>query len=323
MQNCNFAAIPNAMRELLIVCSVLTLTIRPPWLVAQSQPQNSPAQQDDLSKVQNLIERGQFESAESLVRQALQSGRDPFSAYLALGYLDLSRQRVYASTRAYREAQKLQPHYAEANRLLAVNYFLLNQKLLFKQEIQEAIQDNPRDEQSYYLAGRFAYEVDKRFDLAANYFSQAVALDEHDYKAHYYLGLSDKELNRPADAQREFERACALVTSLKVKYDLPFRSLAELFSEHLDQEQAWQYAEKAIAVDPRGTENYYLRGKAELAMDRVANAMQSLQEAASLDPTYAQPYYLLGRIYNRMGQNDRAAQAFARFQILQKEYDGK
>jgi tetratricopeptide (TPR) repeat protein len=85
----------------------------------------------------------------------------------------------------------------------AANYFLLNQKLLFRQTIQQAIQDNPRDERSYYLAGRFAYEVDERFSPAANYFSQAVALDDRDYKAHYYLGLTLKKLNRPADASED------------------------------------------------------------------------------------------------------------------------
>lgn len=313
----------KAVRRWLVVSSLLILTIRPPALIAQGQPHNGLAEDENLSAVQTLIAHGQFDSAESIVRHALQSGRDPFSAYLALGYLDLSRQRVYASTRAYREAQKLQPHNAEANRLLAVNYFLLNQKLLFKQQIQEAILDDPSDEQSYYLEGRFAYEVDKRFDLAAKYFSQAAVLDKHDYKAQYYLGLCDKELNKAEDAQRDFERACDLVKSQKAKYDLPFRSMAELYLQQLDQEHAWQYAEKATAIAPEDAENYYLRGKVEFAMGRVTDAVQSLRHAASLDPTYAQPYYLLARIYNRTGQHDLAAQALASFQKLQTEYEGK
>lgn len=316
---CNLRIMPR----LIVVYVILALALQPSRALAQGPSQSVPSQSVSQTGGQGPIETRQFGRTENLTQQELHAAHGSFTAYLSLGHLELSRKRIFASVRAFRQAAILQPDNCEAHRQLAIDYFLLNQKVLFKQQIREALQANREDEQSYYLAGRFAYEVEKGFGLAADYFSKAIALDDSDYKAHYYLGLSCKSLGETSQAQQELERAGQLVTSRKVKYDLPFRSLSELFSEKNEPEKAWENAKKAIAVDPSSPENYYFCGKAEIAMGKIDIAAQSLQQSTLLDPTYAQPYYLLGQIYYKTGRRVLADEAYARFESLQKEYEGK
>src|ERR1017187_9508128 len=148
-------------------------------------PSGLPPGQDQQSSIRDLIERGQFSQAEELLNQEIRDGSDLFSAYLLLAHLELRRGNTFASIRAYRQAEALQPQNGEVHRLLASNYFLLSQRVLFKGEIQKALAVDPADEQADYLAGRFSFEVEQNFAAAAQYLSKASRLNPADTKTGY------------------------------------------------------------------------------------------------------------------------------------------
>ncbi|HXW13479.1 MAG TPA: tetratricopeptide repeat protein, partial [Terriglobia bacterium] len=166
------------------------------WTVVSSNPLG----QDQQSTLQDLIEHGQFSQAQESLSQQIREGSDLFSAYFWLGHLELRQGRTFASIRAYRQAEALQPRNGEVHRLLASDYFLLNQRRLFKEEIQEALAVDPDDQQAYYLAGRFAYEVEMNYAEAVDDLSKASRLNPADSKARYYLALSYGRLNEPDKA---------------------------------------------------------------------------------------------------------------------------
>jgi tetratricopeptide (TPR) repeat protein len=279
---------------------------------------NNPPGLNQQSTVRDLIERGEFSQAQDLLSQQILRGSDLFSAYFWLGNLELRRGRTFASIRAYRQAEALQPQNGEIHRLLASDYFLLNQRKLFKEEIQEALAVNPDDQQAYYLAGRFAYEVETNYAVAVDDLSKASRLNPADSKAHYYLALSYGRLNRPDEAQREFVRACESVES--EKYTAPFRGLAEILLEKGNAASALQYLERALRIDPDDAESHYLEAKAFLQLGQTEEAIAALKRSVSLDPSYAEPEYLLGITYAKHGQQALAQQAMARFRQIQEEY---
>ena len=283
-------------------------------------PSNNPLGQDQQSTVRDLIERGQFSQAQDLLSQQILAGSGLFSAYFWLGHLELRRGRTFASVRAYRQAEALRPRNGEIHRLLASDYFLLNQRKLFKEEIQEALAVDPADQQAYYLAGRFAYEVEMNFAAAVNDLSKASRLNPADSKARYYLALSYGRLNKPDKAQSEFAQACESVESAQEKYPAPFRGIAEILLEKGDPASALQYLQRALRIDPDDAESHYLEAKAFLQLGQTEEAIAALKRSASLDPSYAEPEYLLGITYAKHGQQALAQQAMARFRQIQEEY---
>jgi len=62
--------------------------------------------------------------------------------------------------------------------------------------------------------------------------------------------------------------------------------------------------------------NYYLRGKAYLALNKYDAAIASLRRAIELQPEQPGAYYQLGVAYRKSGQLDRAANEFERIKFL-------
>lgn len=283
-------------------------------------PSGIPPGQDSQSLIRDSIERGQFSQAQELLNQQIRDGSDLFSAYLWLGHLELRRGNTFASTRAYRKAEALQPRNGEVHRLLASNYFLLSQRILFKQEIEKALAVDPADEQADYLAGRFSFEVEQNFAAAAPYLSKASRLNPADSKASYYLALSYAHLSKPDEARNEFARACESVESSHEKYTAPFRGMAEFLLEKGDPAKGLQYLQRALRIDSDDAESLYLEAKAFLQLGRTGEAITTLERCVTLDPSDAEPEYLLGITYAKNGQQALAQQAMARFRQIQEEY---
>jgi tetratricopeptide (TPR) repeat protein len=296
------------------------------WICRDSHPsQNAiqptfPRGQSQKAAVRSLIDLGLFSQVEELLNEQIKKGSDPLSDYVWLGHLELRRGRTFASIRAYRQAEALQPRNGEIHRLLASDYYLLNQRGLFKEEIQDALTSNPNDPQTNYLAGRFTYEVDKNFGAAADYLLKASRLNPGDYKAGYYLALSFVQLNRPEDAQSQFAHACDLVESSHSKYTAPFRGIAEVFLEKGESASALSYIRRALRVDPGDAEICYLEAKALLQLGHTDDAIDALKRSATLDPSWAEPVYLLGTTYAKIGLHAMSEQAFTRFRQIQEEY---
>ncbi len=315
---------PNFQRTqtLIGICSLcFTAAYCPPCCFAQRMVQSSQPQINGSRIDESQIMQPQYNRRKDLLSPSTTAQR-LFSTYLRLGNNELREGRTFVSIREYRRAEKLRPHSATIHRLLAIDYFLLDQRALFGKEMRLALIDDPKNEQSYYIAGRFAFEVEQHFQMAATYFSKAIDLNPRDYKAHYYLGLSDKKLNKITESEAEFKRACELVQSSHTTYDLPFRDMARLCLEKRENRLALKYSNEASVLDPKGAANYFVRGEAEFAMGNLHRAVDSLKRSALLDPTYARPYYVLGNIYRRIGKPALAKKAFKKFEDIKREYDG-
>jgi tetratricopeptide (TPR) repeat protein len=250
-------------------------------------------------------------------------GRSTTEKWIELGLSELRQGRTFASIRAYRQATRLDPKNARIHRLLATNYFLLNQYALFRAEIQEALAIDPGDPQTHYLAGRFTYEAEKIYPVAIEHFSKAVQLSPEDYKAYCYLGLSYRAMQNLKQAEQYLRKSAALVTAAGVTYDVPFRSLVELYLGMDQAALALEYCQKAIAINPQSAENYYWKGKAETKLEKWNQALGSLKRAVELDPTSARPHYLLGTVHTRLGQGALSKREFGLFKELLAEYGGE
>jgi tetratricopeptide (TPR) repeat protein len=175
---------------------------------------------------------------------------------------------------------------------LALNYFLLGQRQLFREAIARALVLDPGSAQAYYLTGRFALESEQNPKEASAALRKALELAPSSFKAHYYLGICLRQLGQFAAAREQFQKA-----GESSSYSWPFRNLAELELELNRFSAALAPALKAIELEPTSAENCLVAGKAYQALGQAEKAIPLYQRAASLDPLWEKPHFLLGNLY--------------------------
>lgn len=175
---------------------------------------------------------------------------------------------------------------------LALNFFLLGQRDLFHAGIARALELDPGSAQAYYLAGRFALEAEQDPSEASRNFQKALDLTPASFKAHYFLGISLRQLVHFEAARDEFQKAAE-----SSEYSWPFSALAEIELDLNNPQAALAPALKAIALEPQSAENAEIAGRVYRALGQIDKATGMYQQAARLDPLWEKPHFLLGNLY--------------------------
>ena len=123
----------------------------------------------------------------------------------------------------WRSRNTAHPDDANIQTDLALNFFLLGQRDLFHAGIARALELDPGSAQAYYLAGRFALEAEQDPSEASRNFQKALDLTPASFKAHYFLGISLRQLVHFEAARDEFQKAAE-----SSEYSWPFSALAEI-----------------------------------------------------------------------------------------------
>jgi adenylate cyclase len=181
---------------------------------------------------------------------------------------------------------------------------------------------HPENEDAAYMLGRIYYQ-EGNIDAAIGQFERVLRLNAYSYKAYDNLGLcfEAKGDNRKA---RQY-----LLTAIKVaqhdhpEYDTAYADLSELLLKTGDNQKAFDAAAMAADRDPTSARNFYLGGKALEQLGKADLALNWLQRSIALDPNYAQPLYVLARVYQKLGQEQKSAEARQRFLELQAKAPGK
>ncbi len=176
----------------------------------------------------------------------------------------------------------------------------------------------------------------EEYAAALDHLAEAVALEPDDYTARYNLGATLAQLNRPAEAKAQLERAIALdsshpeahfqlaavlrsaqdtegaqrelATYERLKRDSAAQAEAQSKSEQGHQKfvagdaaQAAELYREAIAATP---ENALLRYHLATALDRMGDfqgEQSALNAAVKIDPTFALAQNQLGFLASRNG----------------------
>lgn len=229
----------------------------------------------------------------------------------------LSREGQYfASIRTLERQEAQHPNLSEVQTALALNYLLLDQRLLFKEAIAKALSLDSRSAQAYYLTGRFALEAEQDPAKAVESFQKTLEIDSTSFKAHYYLGVCFRSLNQFEKACESFRRAAQ--NSL---YDWPFRALAEVELGLGRPDLSLIAALAGIEKNASSAENCVAAGKAYQALGKLSLAAEMFQKAADLDTTWEQPHYYLARLYGQ--QPEHRAKAKEHFRLFEELRQGR
>ena len=214
------------------------------------------------------------------------------------------------------------PHNAGALKIKGnAEYFLGNVQAAVSTFIR-LLDRHPGDEDGAYMLGRIYYQ-EGLIDQAMGQFQRALRINPQSYKAWDNLGLCWAANADNEKAIAHFIQAIKVAETKNPQYDGAYANLADLFLSMNDAERAFAAASKAADRNSMSARNMYLGGKALEKLGKVELSINWLERSAALDPTRADTHYRLMHLYNRLGQNEKAAEARKRFVVLKAKEPAK
>ena len=179
-------------------------------------------------------------------------------------------------------------------------------------------------------------------------FREALAKDPLHVLAHYFLGVSYLDLNRPDEATREFQATLAIAAKsgtamnqvtipaqeflgkiymqkgewapARVQFEQLLKvspndyvahfNLAYLAGREGHLDEAADHLRQAVQAAPQSAEAHNALGSIYLFQGNIQAAEPEISKALELDPKFSLAYFNLGRLYLKTGKNDEAANAF-------------
>jgi tetratricopeptide (TPR) repeat protein len=235
---------------------------------------------------------------------ALLASLDPTTRLHWEGILALTQDDANGAIRILRKGD-----YPKA---LGVAYYLAGQKILFREQMAEAIRRSPDDFGPYYYLGRY-YDSDVDDpEEAARWFRLALEKRASYAPALSHLGNCLERTGKTVEAEAAYNGSLTVPLSLI--------GLARLRLTAGDPASALAFIEKAIRLDPRDSMALKLAARSYRELDRPHDAVRVLESAALVAPRDASVRYQLVRLYQSIGEPAKSSAAFREFERLRAIY---
>jgi tetratricopeptide (TPR) repeat protein len=200
------------------------------------------------------------------------------------------------------------PKPAGVSHELGLAYYKKADYLKAAEYLKQAAAENPDDKEavqllglSYYLAGRPADAV-PYLEKVQTWYPHA------NVDASYVLGTSYIQTRDYPNARKAFatmfdvppESGAAYLVTARMLFRQEFLPIAE------------EYAQKAIAADPKLPLAHQLLGEVHMYMSKIPDAISDFQQELAINPANPAVYYKLGDAYSRVQKYDDAQRQLQR-----------
>jgi tetratricopeptide (TPR) repeat protein len=200
------------------------------------------------------------------------------------------------------------PKIAGVSHELGLAYYKEADYLKAAECLKQATAENPDDKEavqllglSYYLAGRPA-EAIPYLEKVQTWYPRA------NVDASYVLGTAYIQTKDYPNARKAYatmfdvppESGAAYLVTARMLFRQEFLPIAE------------EYAQKAIAADPKLPLAHQLLGEVHMYMSKIPEAINDFQQELAINPANASVYYKLGDAYSRVQKYDDAQRQLQR-----------
>lgn len=297
-----------------------------------------------LGEAESLIQKGQLNEAEIILRRDLTMAPDSAAAHFLLGYalykeiqaqakrIDSDPNAVYAVPRksltelSEKNAKESLAEFTAGARyrtpspfdlkIVAMDYILLGDSIDADKWLTRSLLSNPTDPDGWYQLGRTKYN-ENRFSEAVDAFKKCLAIDATNVKAEENLGLSYAGLGDDQDAINAYRTAIDWQSNSVTKDVGAYLSLGTLLLDQDRPKDAIPVLAQATEIAPSVSQSHELLGKAYLQTQELPKAQTELEAAVTLSPDTARLHYILGQIYRKEGLVAKAKTEFDRCAALQ------
>ena len=297
-----------------------------------------------LARAEALVEKGQLNDAEIILREDLKTAPDSAAAHFLLGYIlyreiqaqakrmDPNPNAVYTAPkkslielREKNARESLAEFTAGARyrtpspfdlKIVAMDYILLGDFIDADKWLTRSLQSNPTDSDGWYQLGRTKYN-ENRFTEAIDAFKKCLAIDATNVKAEENLGLSYAGLGDDLDAIKAYQTAIDWQTTSATKDAETYIAFGTLLLDQNRPKEAIPILIQATQIAPSVSQGHELLGKAYFQIEDLQKAQTELEEAVNFSPDTARLHYILGQVYRKEGLTEKAKAEFDRCAALQ------
>jgi Flp pilus assembly protein TadD len=296
-----------------------------------------------LAEAHAVLEKGNINEADRLVRQYLQTHPDSADGHFLLGHIlfleiqsearlerhlegvqvlgagaspvKRGEENAKASLAEFTAGAKLHDPSAADLKVVAFDYVLLGDYVDADKWLTRMLAWAPSDAEGWYYLGRTKYN-ENRFAEAVAAFQRCLKLDPRNLKAEDNLGLSYAGLGRKEEAAAAYQQAIDWQSRAALKNPGPYIDFGDLLLDENRNEEAVFYLLQAIGVAPRESRAHELLGKAYSRLEQLPKAQSELEEAIGLSPPNASLHCMLAPVYRKEGLADKAKIEFDRCAAL-------
>jgi tetratricopeptide (TPR) repeat protein len=243
----------------------------------------------------------QYEKALDPLGKALSANPQSAAAHHMLGKSNFMLGDFVKSAAELQAALKITPNDYDIAYTLGLAYLKQHQFAPAQQIYERMLRQLGDRPQLRVVFGR-AYRETGFLAEAIEEFKQAVGLDMHFPRAHYYLGLTyllkDGAARLP-DAEQEFK------IELDSHPDEFFANyyLGIVYVMDRKWDRAISLLQKAIQIQPANSDPYFHLGQAYQATERYLEAIEVLRKSISLNPSLSHNDYQVATAHYRLGQS--------------------
>lgn len=298
-----------------------------------------PALEQELARVEELLQRGDLKNAEAQLRQLARLHPTSYIVRNNLGALYMQQRRYPEACREFTAAVNLDAQIADVQRNLGACRFLsgaferaigplrrakaldgddprtryqlgyallmLNRPREAQPELEYVRSKMPEEERTLFALVKL-YQAEGNQDRAAEAFAKLQGAHPDSPFVHVLLGESYDIQEKADAAAAEFRKAIELAPSMpRLHFDLGF-----LYWEVERFAEASTELHKEIQINPAFAPAYHYLGEIALTQDRPTEAAEFFKEAISRGPGCLGAYLGLGKAYMRTDKVSDAAKQF-------------
>jgi tetratricopeptide (TPR) repeat protein len=280
-----------------------------------------PGGEDDSAKIaefENYIRGNKYVEVEPLLAAYVKDHPASSWGWYALGYTQFAQKKIGESIRSLAQSLSLNVKNADAHKILGRDLMIIGRFDAAQTEFEQAIRDAPNSSESHYDLGKL-FSLQDNWLAARKQFEDAISLDPDYIEAVDSLGFAQEALGNDADAVQSYQKAIALNEQRQGQFVSAHVNLSAYYNRTGDSAKALDYAQKALALEPKSDAAWFQKARAEERKSQLQAAADSLNHAISLNSRSSSYYYVLSGIYRRLGNLEESKKALDSFTRLDQE----
>ena len=260
-----------------------------------------------LTEATHALYRGDVQHAQDLAHQFLHDHPSSVPGRILLARAEMANGDFQSAYRDFEQVVRREPTNTDALYYLGKICGMLSQ--VEYQRLYAMAPDSPRVHQ---LLGE-SYQAKEDLPKAEEEFVKALHANPRSVRVLVALGDVKRTQNQYEDAASYYRQAAEISPG---DYDANY-GLGATYLYRQDPDKAIGWFRRALAAEPDSVAARLALGDAFLRAGKAAEAVTELKAVAQSAQS-SQAYALLGRAYQKLGQTQEAAQAFAKArQLLQ------
>ena len=153
-----------------------------------------------------------------------------------------------------------------------------------------------------YISRANLYKEEKKYDLAIQYYNEALKINIADHEAYMSRGNVYFDLNKPDLALADYKKSL----EIKPNYVTALDNVGAIYGLRRQYDSALFYMNKALTINPGNISSYKNRGLVNIELKRNENALNDFKKFLEFSPGDPDIMNMIGICYRNLGKYDEA-----------------